>query len=46
MKIIIFIIQTIIFLVAIIWIYYKNNIIYKTKYNTILEINTINYTKK
>jgi hypothetical protein len=26
--------------------YYKNNIIYKTKYNNILEINTINYTKK
>jgi hypothetical protein len=26
--------------------YYKNNIIYNTKYNNILEINTINYTKK
>ena len=25
--------------------YYKNNIIYNTKYNNILEINTINYTK-
>jgi hypothetical protein len=26
--------------------YYKNHIIYNTKYNNILEINTINYTKK
>jgi hypothetical protein len=26
--------------------YYKNNIIYYTKYNNILEMNTINYTKK
>jgi len=26
--------------------YYKNNFIYNTKYNNILEINTINYTKK
>jgi hypothetical protein len=26
--------------------YYKNNIIYNTKYNNILEMNTINYTKK
>jgi hypothetical protein len=26
--------------------YYKNNIIYNTKYNNILETNTINYTKK
>jgi len=25
--------------------YYKNHIIYNTKYNNILEINTINYTK-
>ena len=26
--------------------YYKNNIIYNTKYNNILQTNTINYTKK
>ena len=26
--------------------YYKNNIIYNTKYKNILETNTINYTKK
>jgi hypothetical protein len=26
--------------------YYKNNIIYNTKYNNILETNTIIYTKK
>jgi hypothetical protein len=26
--------------------YYKNNIIYNTKYNNILDMNTINYTKK
>jgi len=26
--------------------YYKNNIIYNTKYNNILETNTINYTKR
>jgi hypothetical protein len=26
--------------------YYKNNIIYNIKYNNILEMNAINYTKK
>ena len=26
--------------------YYKNNIIYNTKYNNILETTIINYTKK
>ena len=26
--------------------YYKNHIIYNTKYNNILEINIVNYTKK
>jgi len=46
MKIIIFIIQIIIFLVAIIWIITKNNIIYSTKYNNTFEINKFSHTKK